>query len=208
MPFIRQEGNAIADVLFGNYNPGGKITVSFPDQIADLPPFEFVNNTHIIYEKANEGRGYPYYMAHGETPLIPFGYGLSYTTFAYSNLVCPTTAYVGQKLKVSVTITNTGTRDGDEIPQLYITQTDASAAAYRPPMQLRGFTRVTIPAGTPVTVDFMLHEWDFAHWVTTDPVSHAGSWVVDPNSNYTISVGKYCTDPDMKTQNLALSAAD
>jgi beta-glucosidase len=200
----QDQGNAIADVLFGDYNPGGKITVSFPDKVADLPPFVFVNNTHIIYEKANEGRGYPCYLKNGKTPLIPFGYGLSYTTFTYGNLACPEAAYIGQKIKVSVTITNTGDLDGDEIPQLYIKQTDASAAAYRPLLQLRGFTRVTIPKGASRTVDFMLNEWDFSHWVTTNTTDHTGSWVVDPNSHYEISVGKYCTDPDMKKAEITL----
>ena len=200
----QDQGNAIADVLFGDYNPAGKISVSFPDKVEDLPSFDFVNSTHIIYEKANEGRGYPCYLKNGKTPLIPFGYGMSYTTFTYSNLVCPATAYIGQKLKVSITITNTGARDGDEIPQLYIKQTDLSAAAYRPPLQLRGFTRVTIPKGASRTVDFMLSEWDFSHWVTTDAANHTGSWVVDPNSHYDISVGKYCTDPDMKKTSITL----
>ena len=174
----------------------------------DLPPFDFVNQTHIIYEKANEGRGYPCYMKNGKTPLIPFGYGLSYTTFTYSNLVCPATALYRSEAQGVGHHHKFRRRAGDEIPQLYIKQTDASAAAYRPPLQLRGFARVTIPAGATQTVDFMLSEWDFAHWVTTDATNHAGSWVVDPNSNYEISVGKYCTDPGMLKQTLTLLAAD
>jgi beta-glucosidase len=204
----QDQGNAIADALIGNYNPGGKITVSFPDKPEDLPPFVFVNNTHITYEAASEGRGYPCYIKTDKTPLIPFGYGLSYTTFSYSAITCPKTAYIGQKVNVSVTITNTGTRAGDEIPQLYIKQTDAAAAAYRPLLQLRGFARVNIAAGASQTVTFTLTEWDFAHWITTDVANHGGNWVVDPSSNYEISVGKYCTDPDMKKATITLNAAE
>jgi beta-glucosidase len=179
-------GMALADILFGDVNPSAKLSVTFPQAQADLPVF--TNDQFFInYEKPDEGRGYPYYLKAGKTPLLWFGWGLSYTTFAYSNLVVPRCAAIGAKVYVTVDVQNTGTKTGDEIVQLYLKQ--LSPAAARPIKQLRGFARVNLTAAQTKTVTFELREWDFAHW------SSAQGWIVDPNSTYEISVGKYSNDP-------------
>jgi beta-glucosidase len=195
-----RQGIALADALVGDLNPCGKLTITFPKLATDLPKFTTLGSDAIPYEKPTEGRGYPYYIGQGKAPLIPFGFGLSYTNYTYSNLVVPPNAVIGDTVVVTVNITNNGTVDGVEIPQLYITQT--SPAAARPVKQLRGFARVAVPAGKTVTASFTLKEWDFAHWTL------ANGWIVDPNSNYTIYVGKNSMDAASPTQSIFLAAAN
>lgn len=185
-----EQGNAIADVIFGRYNPGGKLAVSFPIAATQLPPFDIVNG-HIQYEDASEGRGYTYYDKHNLLPLFCFGHGLSYTTFSYSNIrIAPAQAYAGDPVTVSADITNTGTIAGDEIAQLYLGQ---NGATDRPVRQLRGFARVSLNPGETKTAIFALTERDFARWNSTQ------SRFVVPAGTYTIQVGA-------SSRNLPLSA--
>ena len=135
-------GTAAANVLFGDVNPGGKLPITFPHSAGDLP--DFYNH------KPSANRTYAFST---RKPLYPFGYGLSYTTFRFENLrVQPAQIGVGGTAKVSVDITNTGLREGDEVPQLYIHQKIASVT--RPVMQLKGFQRVTLKPGEKKIVDF------------------------------------------------------
>jgi beta-glucosidase len=189
-----RQGKALADVLVGDYNPSGKVTVTFPNLVTDIPTFTNPPSLGIPYEKSTEGRGYQYYIGAKKKPLIPFGFGLSYTTYSYSNLNVPAQAVIGDTVTVTVDIKNNGTLDGVEIPQLYLIQkTPTAAAAGRPAIQLRGFARVAIPAGATKTATFVLREWDFAHWTL------ANGWIVDPNSTYQIMVGKNSTDANALT---------
>src|SRR4026208_587010 len=111
-------GTAIADVLFGDYNPAGRLPVTFYKSVDQLPPFT---------DYSMEGRTYRYFK--GE-PLYPFGYGLSYTRFDYSNLRFQSkTVKAGESMKVSVDVTNAGDREGEEVVQLYLTDPVASAPA-------------------------------------------------------------------------------
>jgi beta-glucosidase len=136
-------GDAIADVLFGDYNPGGRLPVTFYKSIQDLPPFE---------DYRMEGHTYRYFK--GE-PLFPFGYGLSYTTFAYSNLrLSARTIRPDETLTVSVDVQNTGQRAGDEVVQLYVS--DVAASVPVPIRQLQGFERVHLAPGETKTVTFTL----------------------------------------------------
>ncbi len=194
-----RQGKALADVLVGDYNPCGKLTITFPNKATDLPAFTNPPSLAIPYEKPYEGRGYPYYIYSKITPLIPFGFGLSYTTYSYSNLHVPANAVIGDTVVVTVDITNMGTVDGVEIPQLYITETNPTAvAANRPSKQLRGFARIAIPAGQTKTATFVLRQWDFAHWTL------ANGWIVDPNSTYTVYVGKNSMDPASLTSSITM----
>jgi beta-glucosidase len=143
--YLGQEGGtAAANVLFGDVNPGGKLPITFPHSVGDLP--DFYNH------KPSANRTYAFST---RKPLFPFGYGLSYTTFRFENLrVEPAQIEVGGTAKVSVDVTNTGSRDGDEVPQLYIHQKLASVT--RPVMQLEGFQRTTLKAGEKKTVEFTI----------------------------------------------------
>jgi len=154
-------GTAIADVLFGAYNPGGRLPVTFYRDTTDLPPFA-------DYRMA--GRTYRFF---GGVPLYPFGFGLSYTTFGYDRLrVSADTLRGDGTVTVSVDVTNTGTRAGDEVVQLYVRY--PGSAVERPRKDLRGFRRVTLRPGETRTVEFPLAAAALAYW---DP--DADRWTVE-----------------------------
>jgi beta-glucosidase len=137
-------GEALADVLFGDCNPAGRLPVTFYRSMEDLPPFE---------DYRMEGRTYRYFR--GE-PLFPFGHGLSYTTFEFDNLrIDRAEVGVGGKVAISVDVTNTGDRAGDEVVQLYVRQRDATVP--RPIKELKGFKRITLQPGECGTVIFTLY---------------------------------------------------
>ena len=135
-----EEGPAIANALFGKYNPGGRLVVTWPKSIDQLPPLMDYN--------IRDGRTYMYFK--GE-PLYPFGYGLSYTKFGYSHLdiSSPTIKNDGQ-VTVSVDVKNEGARAGDEVVQMYVSYPDSKVS--RPREQLRGFARVHLEPGATQTV--------------------------------------------------------
>jgi beta-glucosidase len=136
-------GNAIADVLFGDYNPGGKLPLTFP---------KFVGQVPLYYDTKPTGRGYDYSDMSGG-PLFPFGHGLSYTSFSYSNLVIePATVPIGKKVRIRCELQNQGNRRGDEVVQLYLH--DPVASVTRPLKQLRGFQRVMLEPNQKTTVTF------------------------------------------------------
>jgi beta-glucosidase len=135
-------GTAIADVLFGNYNPAGRLPVTFYKSTVELPPFSNYNM---------EGRTYRYFR--GE-PLFPFGHGLSYTNFQYSNIKLSTKVRAGDNAWISVTVKNAGSMNGDEVVQLYVTDVNASAPV--PIRSLQGFQRVFLKAGEETSVSFSL----------------------------------------------------
>jgi beta-xylosidase len=143
--YLGQEtGVAVADVLFGDYNPAGKLALSFPRSVGQLP----VAYNH----KPTARRGYLYT---NKDPLFPFGFGLSYTTFEYSNLkVAPAQIGPSGRAEVSVTVTNTGKVKGDEIVQLYIR--DLVSSVTRPVMELKDFKRITLAPGETKTVNFTI----------------------------------------------------
>jgi beta-glucosidase len=135
-------GTALADVLFGDYNPAGRLPVTFYKSENDLPPFDDYNM---------KGRTYRYFP--GE-PLYPFGYGLSYSKFTYRNLTAPDQVETGGEMKVSVQVRNVGPRDGEEVVQLYLKHAGASVPV--PIRSLEGFQRVALRAGEEKTVSFTL----------------------------------------------------
>ena len=164
----QQGGNAIADVLFGDYNPAGRLPVTYYKSVEQLPAFE-------NYDM--EGRTYRYFR---QAPIYPFGFGLSYTSFAYSNLSIPAEAKMGDNIKVSVKVTNKGDRDGDEVVQLYLT--DEKASTPRPIRQLEGFKRISLKKGESQNVEFILEPRSFSM------INNKDKQVVEPGF-FTISVG-------------------
>ena len=167
-----QAGNAVADVVFGKVNPGGKLPVSFPVRVGQVP---------IYYNHEPTGRPCsPTFRWNARyrdlltcDPLFKFGFGLSYTTFQVSNLRLSTTS-VGPKgsLRASVTVQNTGSRRGDDVVQLYIN--DPVASISQPVRRLRGFERVTLDPGASKTVTFTLDQSDFGFY------DNSGKFVVEP----------------------------
>ena len=135
-------GTAAAQVLFGDVNPGGKLPITFPHSVGDLP--DFYNH------KPSANRSYAFST---REPLFPFGYGLSYTTFNFENLrIDPSHIQKGGTAKVSLDVSNTGDREGDEVVQMYIHQRIASVT--RPVMALKGFQRITLKPGEKRTIEF------------------------------------------------------
>jgi beta-glucosidase len=157
-------GSAIADVLFGDYNPGGRLPVTFYRDVADIPAFD-------DYRMA--GRTYRFFKG---TPLYPFGHGLSYTSFAYKDLRASSeTLSSNGTITVQATVTNTGRRAGDEVVQLYVEYPGSSVE--RPLRDLRGYTRVSLKPGESRTISFPLAASSLAYWNT-----ERHGWVVEPGT--------------------------
>ncbi|MGF1638653.1 MAG: glycoside hydrolase family 3 C-terminal domain-containing protein [Cyclobacteriaceae bacterium] len=162
-------GNAIADVIFGDYNPAGRLPLTFYRDINDLPEFD---------EYAMEGRTYRYFEG---KPLYPFGYGLSYSNFDYAKMkLSSSNISEGKKITITVDVTNKGSYDGDEVVQIYINAKNAHKAA--PNSSLKAFERVHLKAGETKKVTLSLSAKDFAM------ANDNGNFVVEPG-NYQVSVG-------------------
>ena len=185
-------GHAVADVLFGDVNPSAKLTTSFPRSVGQLP---------LYYNHKNTGRPHPDYEPYRKFtscytdelngPLYPFGYGLSYTAFSYSEPILSATEMpVDGSVTASVMVTNTGKRDGDEIVQLYIH--DIFATSTRPVKELKAFRKVHIPAGESVKVDFTLTKEDLSYY------NHELEWVCEPG-DFEIMTGPNSRDTQMVT---------
>ncbi|WP_433066081.1 glycoside hydrolase family 3 C-terminal domain-containing protein [Dactylosporangium sp. CS-033363] len=161
----QEDGNALAALLYGDANFTGKLPVTFPARLADVPANTAAQwpgqNGQVQYSEGLKV-GYRWYDAQNVTPLFPFGHGLSYTTFAYANLTvgAPDT---GGKVAVAFDVTNTGQRAGSEVPQVYVGQ---PAAAGEPPRNLRGFTKVSLAAGQTQRVTVTLDARSFQTWGT------------------------------------------
>ena len=144
-------GDGLADVLFGDYNPAGRLPVTFYRSLEDLPLFE---------DYAMKGRTYRYYQ--GEV-LFPFGHGLSYTEFEYSNFqTIGATVRADSSMLVQVDVTNVGDRAGDEVVQLYVSYPDSDVE--RPNRQLAAFSRIHLIPGETRTVELLLNAADLAYW--------------------------------------------
>jgi len=164
-------GNAVADILFGDVNPGGKLPVCFPRSGSHAPLYYARTLTHLP-ESSSWYRSR--YWDLPTTPLYPFGFGLSYTTFSISNLkVSESQVKVGQSVTVTAEVTNTGKVAGDEVVQLYIHQRWGSDS--RPMRELKGFERLTLRPGETKTVAFQLGPDELGYWST-----NANGWIQEP----------------------------
>ncbi|MEV5825533.1 glycoside hydrolase family 3 C-terminal domain-containing protein [Spirillospora sp. NPDC052242] len=181
----QEAGDALARVLYGDVDPGGRLPVTFPAEEAHAPtagnPAQYpgVNKTATFSEGVMVG--YRHYDAKGITPKYPFGHGLSYTTFRYSGLK------VGSK-EVKVTVTNTGSRTGVAVPQMYLGLPSPGVDVPQPPKQLKGFTKVTLRPGQSTTVAFPLTARDLSYWNV-----EAKRWKV-ADGCYTVMVGSSSRD--------------
>ena len=182
-------GHAVADVLFGDVNPSAKLTTTFPRSVGQLP---------LYYNHKNTGRPHPdeadykkfvsCYIDEINAPLYPFGYGLSYTTFAYSDLrLSASEMPMDGSVTVSVTVTNTGSCAGDEIVQLYIH--DIYATSTRPVKELKGFRKVHLEPGESANVDFTLTKEELSYY------NHDLQWVCEPG-DFEIMIGPNSRDTE------------
>jgi beta-glucosidase len=154
-----EAGNAIADVLFGDYNPSGKITATFPQHVGQIPIFYNAKNTGRPYGGGKLDKYQSRYLDVSNDPLYPFGFGLSYTTFTYGDLVLSAkTIGMNDKLTVSCRVTNSGKRDGEEVVQFYIR--DIAGSVTRPVKELKGFQKIMLKAGESKDVSFTISTAD------------------------------------------------
>jgi beta-glucosidase len=178
----QEDGSAIAALLFGTVNPSGHLTVTFPTSLTQVPASTTAQwpgeNGTVQYSEGIDV-GYRWYNSQSLTPLFPFGYGLSYTTFSFSNLKVGTLPD-GGAATVTATVTNTGSRAGADVAQLYVSD---PAASGQPPLQLEGFQRVSLAPGASQTVTFPLTQRNLQYWNST-----SNGWATSTGS-YGIDVG-------------------
>ena len=173
-----ETGDAIAQVLFGTYNPSGKLPMTFPRSVGQCPIYYNHYNTGRPRPKSKDEVFFSHYTDESVNPLYPFGYGLSYTTFQYSNLIIDTTD--NKNIKVRVTVTNTGTRVGEEVAQLYIHQRVASVV--RPVKELKGFEKFSLQPKASKVVTFTLTDKELGFY------NNDGNYVVEPG-DFEVMVG-------------------
>jgi beta-glucosidase len=213
----QEGGSAIAEILFGKHNPEGKLPVSFDRSWEESPSYNFyypikgadetlhVTETdgkkvdyvipHVKYEDKLMV-GYRYWTTTGKHPLYPFGFGLSYTTFSFSNLQAPATAQSGSAVTVTFDVTNTGSVEGAEVAQLYVS--DPSAKVTRPERELKGFEKVRLDPGETKHVTLTLDARAFSYWDEA-----AKKWTIDPGK-FVIRVGDSSENTPL-TADLALN---
>ena len=171
----QEGGTAVAEAIFGDINPGGKLTISWPRSVGQIPCF--------YNHKPSAKRGY---LFADHSPLFPFGYGLSYTTFAYENLrLSKATIKSNESTTLRVDITNTGSRPGDEIVQLYIR--DKISSVTRPVLELKGFQRISLAPGATQTVSFTVTPEMLAFY------NREMQWIVEPGE-FELMVGRHSRD--------------
>jgi beta-glucosidase len=209
-------GNALARVLFGDVNPSGHLPCTYPKQLSDSPA-HFSGDINQFPGTGGGGRGgggggrgsltpetgpqenysegifvgYRWFDSKNIAPEFPFGFGLSYTQFAVSDLKLTPGAADGQ-VSLQATVTNTGQRQGAEVVQVYVQQNNPNPAFPRPPRELKAFSKIMLPAGGNGTVSMKLDPSSFAYY---DPAQHA--WVAEAG-DYTIYAGDSSRDLPVK----------
>jgi len=183
------QGQAIAEVLLGDYNPGGRLPVTFHKTVAELPPLGDYDIT----------KGRTYWFNKNKV-LYPFGYGLSYTTFEYSKINISKREFSSlnnDEVAVTIVVRNSGNLRGDEVVQLYVR--DIKSSVIQPLKRLRGFERITLRKGESRTVSFMLNNDDFAYWDEGKK-----DWFVEPGQ-FEIQIGSSSEDIKQKIRLTALN---
>jgi beta-glucosidase len=208
----QEGGTAAAEVVFGKHNPEGKLPVSFDRNWEDNPSYKWYygipGGSTVLHTPGDNGNGrdyaieqlqygdklmvgYRYWTTAGKHPLYPFGFGLSYTTFKFSNLKAPAAAADGSKVTVSFDVTNTGKVEGSEVAQLYVS--DPSTKVDRPERELKGFEKVNLAPGQTKHVSIDLDARSFSYWSDA-----AHKWTIDP--------GKFVVRVGDSSENTPLSA--
>ncbi|MGX6604056.1 glycoside hydrolase family 3 C-terminal domain-containing protein [Micromonosporaceae bacterium Da 78-11] len=173
----QEYGNALASVLFGDVNPSGRLPVTFPAALSDVPArtaAQWPGQNGTVQYSEDIHVGYRWYDRQNITPLYPFGFGLSYTTFGYANLAVGQPDAAGN-VAVSFDVTNTGSRAGAEVAQVYVGH---PASTGEPPQNLRGFTKVALNPGQTQRVTLSLDERSFQHWTNAGWTTPAGSYPI------------------------------
>ena len=175
-----QSGNAIAEVLYGDYNPSGKLPMTFPRTVGQVPIYYNYKNTGRPNEKENDIVFWSHYSDEKNDPLYPFGYGLSYTSFSYGDIIVENNYSSNQTVSVSIKVSNTGKLKGKEVVQLYINDTYASVT--RPVKELKGFELIELEPGDSKEVSFTLTNNELGFY------DNQGEWIVE-SGEFKIYIG-------------------
>lgn len=196
----QEQGNCIADILLGNVNPSGKLPITFPRRIEDTPPYEnYPGGNDVVHYGEGIYAGYRFYDHRKIEPLFPFGAGLSYTTFSYSNIrlsdeVLACDGSGRDEIEVQVDVTNTGSREGKEIVQFYVAQVSKPRLS-RPAKELKGWDKVFVRAGETVTARTKLDRVSISYW--DDSVN---KWVADADARFRVTASKNSRDEGTSTE--------
>jgi beta-glucosidase len=185
-------GNALVDILFGEVNPSAKTSVTYPRQLEDTAIYTCPGENHQLNYDEGVFVGYRWFDRKGITPLVPFGYGLSYTDFNYNNLNCTTSERPDARVQVDFTLTNSGVMDGAEVVQVYISHIDSPVVL--PAKQLKAYTKVFLRAGEKKKVTLTLSENDFRYWNPNDVDGETGVGWEYAAGDYIISIGASSAD--------------
>jgi len=182
----QEGGNAIANVIFGNVNPSGKLPVTFPKKLEDNPSHGYYpGDKKVLYDEGIYV-GYRHYDTKNVDPLFPFGHGLSYTKFDYGSIAGPSNITSGEKINLSITVKNSGQRKGQEVVQCYIR--DLESSIDRPYQELKAFQKITLEASESKPIDILLDETALSFF---DPGSN--DWVTEPGQ-FEILIGSSSRD--------------
>ncbi|KAJ4162057.1 Beta-glucosidase B [Fusarium oxysporum] len=185
----QEQGNCLADVLLGTVNPSGKLPITFPKRIEDTPPYDnYPGENDVVYYGEGIYAGYRFYDYRKIEPLFPFGAGLSYTTFEYSNMrISGNEFHEEAGIEVEVDVTNIGPRDGKEIVQFYVGQ--INPRLHRPVRELKGWEKVFVPVGRTVTARMKIDKVSLSYW--DDSVA---KWVIEKDAEYRVTAAKDSSD--------------
>ncbi len=182
----QEGGHALADILFGDVNPSGKLTVSYPKRLEDNPAYLHYPGWKDVQYGEGLFVGYRYYDSKDVATAFPFGHGLSYTDFLYSEIALPSEVSTGEDFKVSVTVENTGNVPGKEVVQLYVR--DVQSKLIRPFKELKGFDKVLLDQGEIKVVEFTLTPRDLSYYD-----AYQEAWVAEPGE-FEVLVGASSRD--------------
>lgn len=190
----QEQGNCLSDVLLGTVNPSGKLPITFPRRIEDSPPYDnYPGENDVVYYGEGIYAGYRFYDHRKIDPLFPFGFGLSYTSFEYSNIrlssdVLACDGSERDQIEVQVDVTNTGAQEGKEIVQFYVSQVSQPTLS-RPVRELKGWNKVSVASGETVTARAVLDRVSISYW--DDSVQ---KWVIDGDAKFKVSAAKHSRD--------------
>jgi beta-glucosidase len=204
----QENGTALANILFGNFDPSGHLPVSFPASLSQVPAStaqEFPGENGQVQYNEGIDVGYRWYQSTDQAPLFPFGYGLSYTTFSFSGLSVTGFNSSGTAT-VTATVTNTGSRSGADVAQLYIGDPSGTG---EPPWQLKDFQRVNLSAGASTTVTFSVPVHDLTYWAGPGASTYPSAWSgPDPDGGgWTAPAGTYAIGVGDSSANLPLTGS-
>jgi beta-glucosidase len=204
----QENGTALANILFGSFDPSGHLPVTFPASLSQVPAStaqEFPGENGEVQYNEGIDVGYRWYQSTDQTPLFPFGYGLSYTTFSFSDLSVTGFNSAGTAT-VTATVTNTGSRSGADVAQLYIGDPSSTG---EPPWQLKDFQRVSLNAGASTTVTFSVPVQDLTYWAGPGASTYPSAWSgPDPDGGgWTAPAGTYAIGVGDSSANLPLTGS-